>query len=249
MIKYLHNKKEAELLKIEDLTFVRDQIIILNKINLEVKKNEIHTLLGVNGVGKSRLAYCIMGCSGYEIKEGKIYFEGKDITKFSLSERAKLGITLAWQESARFEGITVEDYLSLARKNGNDSLEEILNKVALSPKLYLNREVNEKLSGGERKRIELASVYAMRPKIAILDEPDSGIDMLSLKKIKDYILSLKERGSSVFLITHREEITEISDKISLMCNGEIVKSGNPNEVRDFFKRRCGRVCNLKEKLK
>ena len=219
------------------------------KINLEIGKNEIHTLLGVNGVGKSSLAYCIMGCSGYEIKEGKIYFEGKDITKFSLSQRAKLGITLAWQESARFEGITIEDYLSLSRKNGNDSLEEILNKVALNPKLYLNREVNEELSGGERKRVELASVYAMRPKMAILDEPDSGIDMLSLKKIRDYILSLKERGSSVFLITHREEITEISDKISLICNGDIVKSGNPNKVRDYFKRRCGKTCNLRKKLK
>jgi len=237
------------LLKIKDLTLIRGQIIILNKINLEIGKNEIHTLLGVNGVGKSSLAYCIMGCSGYEIKEGKIYFEGKDITKFSLSQRAKLGITLAWQESARFEGITIEDYLSLSRKNGNDSLEEILNKVALNPKLYLNREVNEELSGGERKRVELASVYAMRPKMAILDEPDSGIDMLSLKKIRDYILSLKERGSSVFLITHREEITEISDKISLICNGDIVKSGNPNKVRDYFKRRCGKTCNLRKKLK
>jgi len=237
------------LLKIKDLTLIRGQIIILNKINLEIGKNEIHTLLGVNGVGKSSLAYCIMGCSGYEIKEGKIYFEGKDITKFSLSQRAKLGITLAWQESARFEGITIEDYLSLSRKNGNDSLEEILNKVALNPKLYLNREVNEELSGGERKRVELASVYAMRPKIAILDEPDSGIDMLSLKKIRDYILNLKERGSSVFLITHREEITEISDKISLICNGDIVKSGNPNKVRDYFKRRCGKTCNLRKKLK
>ncbi|MCD6472004.1 ABC transporter ATP-binding protein [Candidatus Aerophobetes bacterium] len=237
------------MLKIKDLTLIRGQIIILNKINLEIGKNEIHTLLGVNGVGKSSLAYCIMGCSGYEIKEGKIYFEGKDITKFSLSQRAKLGITLAWQESARFEGITIEDYLSLSRKNGNDSLEEILNKVALNPKLYLNREVNEELSGGERKRVELASVYAMRPKMAILDEPDSGIDMLSLKKIRDYILSLKERGSSVFLITHREEITEISDKISLICNGDIVKSGNPNKVRDYFKRRCGKTCNLRKKLK
>jgi len=236
------------LLKIEDLTLVRGQTIILNKINLEIKKNEIHTLLGVNGVGKSSLAYCVMGCSGYEIKEGRIYFEGKDITKFSLSQRAKLGITLAWQESARFEGITVKDYLSLSRKNGNDSLEEILDKVALNSKLYLDREVNEELSGGERKRVELASVYAMRPKMAILDEPDSGIDMLSLKKIKDYILSLKERGSSIFLITHGEEITEISDKISLMCNGEIIKSGNPGEVRDYFKRHCSKVCNLRKKL-
>ncbi|MEA1964106.1 MAG: ABC transporter ATP-binding protein [Candidatus Aerophobetes bacterium] len=235
------------MLKVEGLTLVQNQRAILNKINLEIKKNEIHTLLGVNGVGKSRLAYCIMGCSGYKIKEGKVYFEGKDITEFSLSQRAKLGITLAWQESAQFEGITVKDYLSLSRKNGNDSLKEILDKVDLNSKLYLDREVGEKLSGGERKRIELASVYAMRPKMAILDEPDSGIDMLSLKKIKDYILSLKERGSSIFLITHREEVTEISDKISLMCRGEIVKSGDPDKVRDYFKRRCGKTCNLRKK--
>ncbi|MCD6082852.1 ABC transporter ATP-binding protein [Candidatus Aerophobetes bacterium] len=239
----------GNLLRVEDLSLIRDEKRILKRVNLKIDKGEIHALLGINGVGKSSLAYCLMGLSGYKPSEGRIYFEGKDITNLPLSKRAKLGITLAWQEPTRFEGLTIREYLSLSRKNEDDSLDEILDKVALKSRLYLSREMNQDLSGGERKRIELASVYAMRPKLAILDEPDSGIDMLSLERIMDFILSLRERGASVLLITHREEVVEISDKASLMCEGEIVKSGDPRMVRDYFKTRCQRTCFEKDRIK
>jgi len=237
-----------KLLKVENLSLIRGERRILKGINLSISRGEIHALLGINGVGKSSLAYCLMGLSGYEPDEGKIYFEETDITNISLVRRAKLGITLSWQEPTRFEGLTVKEYLSLSRKNKDNSLDEILDKVALQSKLYLNREVNQDLSGGERKRIELASVYAMRPKLAILDEPDSGIDMLSLERIMDFILGLKRRGASVLLITHREEVVEVADRASLMCEGEIIKSGDPKSVRDYFKTRCERACFEKGRI-
>ena len=240
--------EDKDILVVSDLTFSQGEKEILKGINLTVKREEIHSLLGVNGVGKSSLAYCLMGLNGYNLKKGKIYFEGKDITNLSIYQRARLGITLSWQEPAKFEGLTVRKYLFLsAGSNKSENLAvEALSRVGLKPRLYLDRDLNEALSGGERKRIELASIYAMQPKLAILDEPDSGIDMLSLEKIVDFIYSLNKRGSSVLIVTHREEIAEISDNASLMCDGRIIKSGRPKEIGDYFKSHCKQVCGPKE---
>jgi len=116
--------------------------------------------------------------------------------------------------------------------------------VNLSPEMYLDREVSEALSGGERKRIELASLITMRPKLAILDEPDSGIDVLSLKEVIALMHDLKKNGSSVLVITHREEIAAASDRASLMCDGVIVRTGDPVEISNFFKDEC-KPCDMK----
>lgn len=183
-----------------------------------------------------------MGLQGYEHEEGSLTFNGEDIAKLSITERARRGITLAWQEPARFEGLKVRDYLAIgAKAHGSiteEELREALIKVDLKPDKYLDREVGETLSGGERKRIELASIITMKPKLAILDEPDSGIDVVSLKEIINFIQALKENGSSVLVITHREEIAASSDKASLMCEGAILRSGDPIEISEFFKNRC-----------
>jgi Fe-S cluster assembly ATP-binding protein len=181
------------MLKIQDLTLKRDDRTILQKINLTVKAGEIYGILGPNGAGKSSLAYAIMGCNGYQPNEGKIIFEGEEINNLPTWERAKLGISLAWQEPARFEGITVEDYLLLGMKEKNRiEVEESLHRVLLDPKEYLTRKVNKTLSGGERKRIELAAIFTMKPRLAILDEPDSGIDILALNRIMEFIRALKK---------------------------------------------------------
>ena len=165
----------------------RDGKKILRGINLEVGDREIHSIIGANGAGKSTLAYTLMGLQGYEHEEGNIIFNGEDVAALSITERARKGITLAWQEPARFEGLKVRDYLAIGAKgNGGiteKEIKEALRKVDLKPEKYLNREVGEALSGGERKRIELASIITMKPKLAILDEPDSGIDVVSLKEI------------------------------------------------------------------
>jgi Fe-S cluster assembly ATP-binding protein len=120
---------------------------------------------------------------------------------------------------------------------------EYLKKVGLRPEDYLNRMLDKTLSGGQRKRIELASVLAFRPKLAILDEPDSGIDMLSVQEIVDVIHSFKDFRASVLLITHREEIARVADRASQLCGGKIVFTGSPSEVADHYKTRRCIVCD------
>ncbi|RMG72847.1 MAG: ABC transporter ATP-binding protein [Nitrospirae bacterium] len=229
------------LLSIQSLSYRSDGKEILKDLHMEVRRAEIHALLGTNGTGKSTLAYLIMGTGGYRPTEGKIIFEGRDINDLSVFERAELGITLAWQEPVRFEGITVRQYLEISSRGSNPS--ECLEMVGLHPELYLDRMVDRSLSGGERKRIELASVIAMRPKLAILDEPDSGIDMLSTEDIINVLKALKGQGSSVLLITHREEIALCADRASQLCRGSIFISGRPEDVARAYKNRLCLRCD------
>ena len=234
------------LLELKDITYVVKGKTILSGLSCSIASGEVHALLGTNGTGKSTLAYLVMGCEGYRPASGEILFEGQIINGLKIHERASIGITMAWQEPVRFEGITVRDYLTLKHKEADPS--HYLEMVGLSPELYLNRMVDKCLSGGERKRIELASVLALHPKLAILDEPDSGIDMLSTQDIIHVINLFKQNGSAVLLITHREEIALIADKASQICRGEIVCSGSPREVAEYYKsRKClvceGEVCN------
>jgi Fe-S cluster assembly ATP-binding protein len=182
-----------------------------------------------------------MGCEGYRPTAGEIVFDGKTINDFKIHERARIGIAMAWQEPVRFEGISVRDYLTLHNKDIDPA--HYIEMVGLHPELYLRRMVDKSLSGGERKRIELASILALHPKLAILDEPDSGIDMLSTQDIVNVISAFKDKGSSVFLITHREEIVIIADKASQICNGKIVCTGNPQKVAEFYKARKCLVCD------
>ena len=236
------------LLEVKGATVERDGRKIVQFANLKIREGEVHTLIGVNGAGKSTLAYAIMGI--IPISEGKIIFKGEDISDLSISERAKRGITLAWQEPARFEGITVREYLRVSSRYGNsDAINEVLEMVSLDPKKYLDRELGEGLSGGERKRIELAAVYLMKPELAILDEPDSGIDMLSIYDVIGLIKTINSRGSAVLLITHRDEMAEIADRSTLMCAGTPVVTDTPVKVSRIFRERCERCDehNYKEK--
>ncbi len=224
------------LLRLKNIEVERDGRKIVRFANIDVKKGEIHGLIGLNGAGKSTLAYAIMGV--IPISQGTILFKEKDISGLGITERAKLGITMAWQEPARFEGISVRDYLHVSRKDRDDSIEEALELVALNPKKYLSRELGESLSGGERKRIELASVYLMRPELAILDEPDSGIDMMSIYDIIGLIKTINSRGTTVLMITHRDEISEIADRNTLMCSGTPAITDTPIKVSRIFREMC-----------
>ncbi len=217
---------------------------ILAGLSLGIEPSEVHALLGTNGTGKSTLAYLIMGCEGYRPSAGGIQFDGKSIDALPVHERARLGISMAWQEPVRFEGITVRDYLCI-RGNCADP-GACLDLVGLSPALYLNRTVDKSLSGGERKRIELASVLALRPRLAILDEPDSGIDMLSIQDIINVISAFRKNGSAVLLITHREEITGIADRASQLCHGKIICTGAPPRVAEHYKLKKCRTCDTVE---
>lgn len=224
------------LLSIKDLDFVVQGRKLLDGLALELAEGEIHALLGANGTGKSTLAYLIMGCAGYTPTRGNLVFDGASLNPLPLHERARLGITLAWQEPARFEGLSVADYLSLGR-GAQSNPYDALQRVGLVPGPYLERVVDKTLSGGERKRIELASILALKPRLALLDEPDSGIDMVSIQEIIEVIQLLKDNGATVLLISHREEIARIADRASRLCGGRIVATGDPQRIAEQFRTR------------
>ena len=224
------------MLEIKGLKLMLNGNYIINDLNLELKRGKIHGLLGVNGTGKTTLANLVMGIDYPD--EGDLIFEGQDVTRYTISQRAKIGITLAWQEPARFEGLGIEEYLALNRDLGSREIKNYLWMVGLPPADYLNRAVNASLSGGERKRVEFASVLAMRPKLAILDEPDSGIDVVSLPHIMNGIMEMSKQGSAVLLITHSEEAVSVVDELSIMCAGRIINSGDPQKMCQWFKNNC-----------
>lgn len=214
---------------------------ILRRVSLEVGSGEVVAVLGLNGSGKSSLAYTLMGSAGYAPYEGRIEFAGQDITRASITARARLGLTLAWQEPARFEGLPVAAYLTVGAAEGHKTPDRImaaLAAVGLSARAYLSRPVDGTLSGGERKRIEIAAVVAMRPKLAILDEPDSGMDVLALEDLKALIRQMADQGTAVLLITHRDELAAMADRVALMCMGTVVAWGSPQEVVPYYRQRC-----------
>jgi Fe-S cluster assembly ATP-binding protein len=232
------------LLEIRDLEYQADTRPIISHLSLDLHSGEVHALLGTNGTGKSTLAYLLMGCEKYRPTGGRILFAGELINSLPIFERAKRGITLAWQEPARFEGLSVRHYLDL-QQSGLDPT-PFLEMVGLHPALYLDRHLDRTLSGGERKRIELASILALRPRLAILDEPDSGIDMLSTEGIRGVLRSFGQYGAATLLITHRQEIARMADRASQICDGRIVFSGSPQAVIDHYQGRRCIVCDGKE---
>ena len=239
----LQNKEkeimDQPLLTIQDLTLKHSGQTILKDINLSFYPGKIHVLLGLNGSGKSSLAYTLMGSKGYKPSGGRIMMGDRDITDISITERARIGITLAWQEPVRFEGLPIGKYISLgADEPAREKVVTALDAVSLPSKTYGYRPTDQTLSGGERKRVELAAVYAMQPKLAILDEPDSGIDALSIKDVARLIKDMAQKGSAVLLITHRPELVEIADVASLMCVGTIVFTGSPEKASNYYRQRC-----------
>jgi len=235
------------MLEVENLQLRLNGKPIINELNLYVNKGEIHGILGENGTGKTSLAHLIMGTNSYKPTGGRIIFEGQDITELSVSERAKKGISLAWQEPVRIEGLTVRDYLKLSGNSfGIEQVKHCLGMVGLTPAQYLDRDIDNTLSGGERKRIELASLLAMRPKLAILDEPDSGIDIISLPLILNSIVEMSKQGSSVLVITHNETVAEIAHRVSILCAGQILMTGAPAEINLWFKDNCQSCPHINE---
>ena len=227
------------LLRVEGLKYTVDGHEILRGMNVHVPHATVHAVVGPNGAGKSTLAYAIMGLSTHTPSEGSLYFEENEISAYAVNERARLGISLAWQEPARFEGITVRDFLGVgAVRKDEEFLRSTLEQVALDPDQYLDRAVDAKLSGGERKRIEVASIVAMEPKLMILDEPDSGIDVEALHAIFDLLSSLRECGTAVMLVTHSQEVLAQADTATLMCCGKNVDEGESRKISEYFQTRC-----------
>jgi len=232
------------VLEIKDLTLNLNGKSIINHLNLEVREGKIQGLLGMNGTGKTTLANLIMGISYPD--GGSIMLDGQDITRDTISQRARKGITLAWQDPAKFEGLSVAEYLRLSRNLSSGEIERLLWMVGLPPLEYLDRDVDASLSGGERKRVELASVLAMRPKLAVLDEVDSGIDVVSLPHIMNGIVEMSQQGSAALLITHSEDAVGIAESVSILCAGKIINSGPPQKMCRWFKSNCQTCAHIGE---
>ena len=172
------------ILKVRNLTLKMEEKAILNDLTIDFWKGHIHAIVGPNGAGKSTFAHTLMGLHGYTHHTGSILFKDQEVGNLPVNERAALGMTLAWQEPARFEGLKVKTFVSLgARDKSEKSVATALDTVGLSPGNYLNRALDKTLSGGERKRIEVASILAMQPDLVIMDEPDSGVDIEAIQNI------------------------------------------------------------------
>jgi len=224
------------ILELKDVSLKMNGKWILNGLNVSFQKGHVHAVVGPNGAGKSTLAYTIMGLEGYRNITGDIIFERESIKNMDVTERAKRGITLAWQEPARYEGLSMRKFLMASGKKVD--VEDILEKVGLDAREYANRAVDKTLSGGERKKIELASILAMKPKLVMLDEPDSGIDVASLEKIFEAIKMLKEDGTTVILITHSPAVLKQAEHAFLMCNGMMIDKGKVEKIIPFFEGKC-----------
>ena len=237
------------MLQVEHLGLKLNGKSIINDLNFQVNSGEIHGLLGENGTGKTSIAYLIMGVNNYKPTAGRLIFEGQDIANLSVSQRANKGISLTWQEPARIEGLTVKDYLKLSGHNLEiEQVGHYLEIVGMEPAQYLDRAIDSTLSGGERKRVELASVLAMQPKLAILDEPDSGIDIISLPIILNSMVEMNKQGSSILLITHNEKVAEIAHRVSVLCAGGIIKTGASAETCSWFKDNCKKCLHINEPI-
>ena len=223
------------MLKIENLSFdVNDEKgekEIIKDLNLEIQDGKFVVITGPNGGGKSTMAKLIMGIE--KPTSGRILFDGVDITEMDVTQRARLGISFAFQQPVRFKGIRVLDLLRLASGKHLSVGEACtyLSEVGLCAKDYISREVNASLSGGELKRVEIATVLARGGKLAVFDEPEAGIDLWSFQNLIRVFERMQARTKgSVLIISHQERILNIADEIVVIAEGNIVKHGSRDEI-------------------
>ena len=235
------------MLELQNIYFERENRKILNDINLKIDTNKFIAITGPNGSGKSTLVKIIMGIEKPD--SGKIIFQGKDITELSIEKKANLGISFAFQQPVKFKGMTVFDLLRIASKKEITKKEacEILSQVGLCAREYVDREVNGSLSGGELKRIEIATVAIRQTKLTIFDEPEAGIDLWSFNNLIEIFENMNEliKGTTL-IISHQEKILKIADEIILMKNGKIEKIETSEE---FLKNNVSKQCCKKIKTK
>ncbi len=228
-----------------------EEITILDDISFKMDLGKILVITGPNGGGKSTLAKIIMGIE--KPTSGQILFNGVDITNLSITERAKLGIGYAFQQPPRFKGVTVEKLLQLASNNNlsEEQCCEYLSKVGICSREYLKRDVDNSLSGGELKRIEIASLMARNPEISIYDEPEAGIDLWSFSMLVDTFTNFrKNNDQSIVIISHQERIIDLADELMIICDGKIEEMGSKEEVlpilQDGMRGMKNCLCQMKE---
>lgn len=212
---------------------------ILKNISLTIDTNSFTVITGPNGGGKSTLAKIIMGIE--KPTQGNILLDGQDITDFDVTKRAQAGVGFAFQQPVRFKGLLVRDLLSFAagKKLTLDEVCGYLSQVGLCAMDYVNRELNDSLSGGEAKRIEIAMLMARNVKLSVFDEPEAGIDLWSFQNLINIFEKLRaDTRGSIIIISHQERILEIADQIIVIADGEITQQGNGASILP------GLLCNV-----
>lgn len=210
-----------------------EEVPILQGIDLELEDGKFYALTGPNGGGKTSLAKVIMGI--YKNTGGRVILDGNDITDMDITSRAKAGISYAFQNPPRFKGLHVRDLLKFSSSNGRDSLHARLRAVGLCPQDYLDRECDASLSGGEIKRIELASVLSRKSKVIIYDEPEAGVDLWSFEKLLHLIRRYHSGGNMIsIVITHHEKVLSLADEIILMADGTIKERGTKEKMLNLL---------------
>ena len=223
------------MLTLENISFgVKDEKgekEIIKNLNLSIGENKFVVITGPNGGGKSTLAKLIAGIE--KPVSGRILFDQEDITEKSITDRANMGISYAFQQPVRFKGIQVLDLIRLAAKRKMSAADacEYLSEVGLCAKDYINREVNASLSGGELKRIEIATVLARGTKLSVFDEPEAGIDLWSFQNLISVFERMRENTKgSILIISHQERILNIADEIVVIADGQISAQGSKDEI-------------------
>lgn len=223
------------MLEIKNLTFGVEENgnpkEIIKGININVDEGKFIVITGPNGSGKSTLAKLIAGIE--KPTSGQILLNGEDITEKSITERANMGVSFAFQQPVRFKGITVLDLLRLAAKKRLTVAESCgyLAEVGLCAKDYVNREVNASLSGGELKRIEIATVLARNTQLSLFDEPEAGIDLWSFQNLIDVFKKMRaSTNGSIIIISHQERILDIADEIIVLSAGKVLARGTKDEI-------------------
>ena len=236
------------MLKIKNLHASVDDKSILKGINLEVKPGEVHAIMGPNGSGKSTLSSVIAGKEEYEVDEGEIFFQGEDIGELAPEERAHKGIFMSFQYPVEIPGVSVTNFIKTAinesrkaeGKNempANEMLKEIREKAELLEidRKFLSRSLNEGFSGGEKKRNEIFQMAMLEPKLAILDETDSGLDIDALRIVANGVNKLKSKENAVVVITHYQRLLDyiVPDFVHVLHDGKIVKSGDKDLAHEL----------------
>ena len=217
------------MLELQEVSYLGKDKKILDDISFSVPGNSFLVITGPNGSGKSTLVKLIMGV--IKPTSGKIIFNGQDITNLSITDRAKLGISYAFQQPVAIKGIRVRDLIEIAANSSNEAiLSKHLKAVGLAPADYLDRELNSSLSGGEMKRIEIASVLARKSVLTIFDEPEAGIDLWSYNDLLKIFKKFKKDSRSIIVISHQERILKSADKILVLKDGKVVKYGPKEKI-------------------
>lgn len=221
------------MLELKNISFKRDNKQILDNVSLKLDDDKFVVITGPNGSGKSTLAKIIMGIEKPD--SGQILLDGEDITNLPINERAKSGIGFAFQQPVRFKGITVYDLIKLSAGKDINKGEacNILSKVGLCANEYVDREISSALSGGELKRIEIASVAVRNSKVTVFDEPEAGIDLWSFNNLIKVFTDMRQslKGTTI-IISHQEKIINIADDLILLADGKVEKMGSKEEMFD-----------------